>query len=214
MKLEILDFLGKIKVGFDFANDLCYDVCHKSCDEDTRPRKDSQRGLCLVQKACNPAVDDTTSELRGRNAPPGAPVNASMSDGCAVTRVEPWNTLYPTPDEFSGDGIIFVPSPNWVMQNSKCKMQNSGAQSADYKRILPKQNISSRKAYRVHKHISNALAYIDCRYVYLTINSIYYFIIRYINLAIYSICFVIKTSFILHSNSCHLQLLPLPSAKL
>jgi len=128
----MLDFLGKIKVGFDFANDLCYDVCHKSCDEDMRPRKDSQRGLCLVQKACNPAVDDTTSELRGRNAPPGAPVNASMSDGCAVTRVEPWNTLYPTPDEFSGDGIIFIPSPNWVMQNSKCKMQNKGVPTARF----------------------------------------------------------------------------------
>ena len=39
------------------------------------------------------------------------------------------------------------------------------------------------------KHISNALAYIDCRYVYLTINSIYYFVTRYINLTIYSIYF-------------------------
>lgn len=51
----------------------------KSCDEDTRLRKDSQRGRHLVQGDRNPAGDDTTSELWGRNAPPGAPVTASMS---------------------------------------------------------------------------------------------------------------------------------------
>ena len=42
--------------------------------------------------------------------------------------------------------------------------------------FLYNKNISSAT------HISNALAYIDCRYVYLTINSIYYYVIRYINL--------------------------------
>ena len=46
----------------------------------------------MVQEACNPAGDDTTSELQIGNGLPGAPVNASMSDGYAVTRVEPWNT--------------------------------------------------------------------------------------------------------------------------
>ena len=35
----------------------------------------------MVQGICNPAVSDTTSEPQGRNALPGAPVNASMSDG-------------------------------------------------------------------------------------------------------------------------------------
>ena len=44
---------------------------HKSCDEDTRLRKDSQRGLCLVQEACDPAADDTTSELRVRKCHAG-----------------------------------------------------------------------------------------------------------------------------------------------
>ena len=38
-------------------------------------------------------------------------------------------------------------------------------------------------------HISNALAYIDSRYVCFTTNSIYYYVIRYINPRIYSIYF-------------------------
>ena len=42
------------------------------------------------------------------------------------------------------------------------------------------QNISNLKAYRVACDISNALAYIDYLYVYLTINSIYCYAIRYI----------------------------------
>ena len=70
----------------------------KSCDEDTRSRKDSQRGCRMVQGFRNPAGNDTTSEPQGRNALPGAPVNASMSDGLtAVTRVEPWNTFVSHP---------------------------------------------------------------------------------------------------------------------
>ena len=62
----------------------------------------------MVKEACNPAGDDTTSELRVGNGLSGAPVKASMSDGYAVTRVEPWNTImYPTPD-FSGAGIFYT----------------------------------------------------------------------------------------------------------
>ena len=34
-----------------------------------------------MEEACNPAGDDTTSELQVGNGLPGAPVNASMSDG-------------------------------------------------------------------------------------------------------------------------------------
>jgi len=51
----------------------------KSCDEDTPFQKDSQRGNHLVQGFRAPAEKDTTSEPQGRNAPPGAPVTASMS---------------------------------------------------------------------------------------------------------------------------------------
>ena len=51
----------------------------KSCDEDTPFRKDSQRRSHLVQGFRAPAEKDTTSEPQGRNAPPGAPVKASMS---------------------------------------------------------------------------------------------------------------------------------------
>ena len=77
----------------------------------------------MVKGICTPARIDTTSEPQGRNALPGAPVTASMSDGLmTVTRVEPWNTLYPTP-VLSGDGIIFLPSPR--QGNVKFKMHNA-----------------------------------------------------------------------------------------
>ena len=64
-------FLEKMKVRFDNEKHLCYDCVHKSCDEDTRLRKDSQRGLRLVQEACETAADDTTSELRVRKCHAG-----------------------------------------------------------------------------------------------------------------------------------------------
>ena len=35
----------------------------------------------MLKGACTPAENDTTSEPQGRNALPGAPVSASMSDG-------------------------------------------------------------------------------------------------------------------------------------
>ena len=43
------------------------------------PGKIPREGAILVQGIRNTAGDDTTSELRGRNAPTGAPVKASMS---------------------------------------------------------------------------------------------------------------------------------------
>lgn len=46
----------------------------------------------VLQGFRTPAASATTSELQAGNGLPGAPVTASMSDGCAVTRVEPWNT--------------------------------------------------------------------------------------------------------------------------
>ena len=62
----------------------------------------------MVQGFCTPAFCDTTFEPWVGNAPPGAPVKASMSDGhSSVTRVEPWNTLYPTPD-LQGVGIFYT----------------------------------------------------------------------------------------------------------
>ena len=45
------------------------------------PGKIPREAATLVQGGCTPAGKDTTSEPRGRNAPPGAPVKASMSDG-------------------------------------------------------------------------------------------------------------------------------------
>ena len=43
------------------------------------PGKIPREGAILVQGIRNTAGDDTTSEPRGRNAPTGAPVKASMS---------------------------------------------------------------------------------------------------------------------------------------
>ena len=51
----------------------------KTCDPGKIPREDA----VLVQGSRNPAGDDTTSELRGRNAPTGAPVTVPMSDGAS-----------------------------------------------------------------------------------------------------------------------------------
>ena len=59
---------------------------------------------------CTPARPHTTSEPSVGNSRSGAPVKAPMSDSFfeTVTRVEPWNTLYPTPDP-SGVGIFYLP---------------------------------------------------------------------------------------------------------
>ena len=62
-------------------------------------------------------------------------------------------------------------------------MEGTIVSLAKHIEFLCSKNISSAT------HILNALAYIDCRYVYLAINSIYYYVIRYINLKIYSIYF-------------------------
>ena len=52
-------------------------------------------------------LHDTTSEPPIGNDWTGAPVKASMSDGNAVTRVEPWNVYHPTPD-LQGVGIFYA----------------------------------------------------------------------------------------------------------
>jgi len=76
-----------------------------------------------VQGICNTAEIDTTSEPQGRNVLSGAPVTASMSDGYAVTRVEPWNTLYPTPDLCQGMGIFYT-FPRIKKEENKMENEN------------------------------------------------------------------------------------------
>ena len=77
-----------------------------------RWQSDTQRGCHLVQGICNPAVSDTTSEPQGRNALPGAPVNASMSGSFQSNQggtVEYCNYCIP-PLIFSGDGyFLYLP---------------------------------------------------------------------------------------------------------
>ena len=65
-----------------------------------------------MQGVRNPAEDDTTSEPQIGNGLPGAPVNASMSDGLRRNQggtVE--YNLYPTPD-CSGGGYFLYLSPH------------------------------------------------------------------------------------------------------
>ena len=56
-------------------------LVHKSYDEDMRSGKIPREAATLVQGIRTPAENDTTSEPHGRNAMPGSPVKASMSDG-------------------------------------------------------------------------------------------------------------------------------------
>ena len=76
-------FWGFSSLGIDFFPGICYHFHHKSCDEDTRLRKDSQREGHWVRGLRTPAVSDTTSEPPGGNARMGAPIIAPMSDGCS-----------------------------------------------------------------------------------------------------------------------------------
>ena len=67
----------------------------------------------MVKGICNTAEGDTTSEPRGRNAPPGAPVKASMSGS---QWLQPgWNRgirIRIPPLIFQGVGIFYTFLPN------------------------------------------------------------------------------------------------------
>ena len=52
----------------------------RGCEKDT-PSRDLLREKPVGARLCKLAVEDTTLEPWGGNTPPGAPVNASMSDG-------------------------------------------------------------------------------------------------------------------------------------
>ena len=60
---------------------MCYIFYGKSSDEDMRFGHASQRGTHFGERVLYAYRFDTTSEPYGGNAIPGAPVNASMSDG-------------------------------------------------------------------------------------------------------------------------------------
>ena len=62
-------FSGRLPPGKPLTFPMFYGIfsLDKSCDEDTRSRKDSQRGCHLVQGFRTPAGNDTTSELSAGN---------------------------------------------------------------------------------------------------------------------------------------------------
>ena len=83
----------------------------KSCDEDTRLRKDSQREIRMVRGSRTPAASDTTSEPPGGNARTGAPVKASMSDGLCRNQGGTVECFCIPPLIFQGWDIFICPKP-------------------------------------------------------------------------------------------------------
>ena len=65
----------------------------------------------MVQGVCTPAEDDTTSEPQGRNALPGTPVNASMSDGLRRNQGGTVEYFCIPPLIFQGVGIFYTLLP-------------------------------------------------------------------------------------------------------
>jgi hypothetical protein len=76
----VMDFLACVGLTFEYKYVRFF--MDKGCDEDISSGKIPREGATLVQGFCKTAVCDTTSEPWGRNALPGAPVKAPMSDGC------------------------------------------------------------------------------------------------------------------------------------
>ena len=70
--------------------------------------KISREGALVLKGACTPAVDDTTSEPQGRNALPGAPVKASMSDGQGRNQGGTVEYFCIPPLIFQGVGIFYT----------------------------------------------------------------------------------------------------------
>ena len=74
----------------------------------------------MLQGLRIPAADDTTSEPQGRNALPGAPVKASMSDGASRNQGGTVEYFVSHPCFVRGwDYFYALPS------NGKCKMQSA-----------------------------------------------------------------------------------------
>ena len=73
------------------------------------PGKKPREGAILLRGSCDPAPDDTTSEPHARKCHAGRTrYSANEWYALRTTRVEPWNTLYPTPDLVQGMGIFYT----------------------------------------------------------------------------------------------------------
>ena len=84
-------------LGIDKGAKLWYSCGVKSNDEDTCFRSGFPERDPLGERVLYSGGSNTTSELSVGNGRSGAPVTVPMSDGIAVTRVEPWNTFVSHP---------------------------------------------------------------------------------------------------------------------
>ena len=90
----------------------------KTCDPGKIPREDAVGWKASVPLPGLIPLLSRRSEMAGRVHP----LQCQWVTAAAVTRVEPWNTLYPTPDFVRG-WDYFLPSPR--QGNVKFKMQNA-----------------------------------------------------------------------------------------
>ena len=115
---------GYFPAAIDNRRKLCYILNVKSYDErHAFPVRISERSPfgARVPVPCQEWYHFPS--CASGNAAPVTPVTASMSDGYAVTRVEPWNTIFVSHPWFrSGDGNFLYPIPLNASQWKKNKI--------------------------------------------------------------------------------------------
>ena len=100
-------FLG---AGIDNPFKICYILYVKSCDEDTRSGRASQREIQLGARVLYAPRNDTTSEPSVGNSRSGAPVIVPMSGGAIRNQGGTVEYLCIPPLIFSGDGyFLYLP---------------------------------------------------------------------------------------------------------
>ena len=103
----------------DKAGKLCYILCVKSCDErHAFPERTSERSPFGARASvhCRDRYHFPScgAEMLRRSRP----LSRQWVTAQAVTRVEPWNTLYPTPDSVQGMGFFYT-FPDGEVMNSE-----------------------------------------------------------------------------------------------
>ena len=98
--------------AIDKAGKLCYILCVKSFDErHAFPERTSERSPFGARASVH-CRDRYHFPSCGAEMPcRSRPLQRQWVTAKAVTRVEPWNTLYPTPDSVQGMGFFYTLSP-------------------------------------------------------------------------------------------------------
>jgi len=89
------------------------------------PGKIPREDATLVQGICTPAENDTTSEPRGRNALPGSPVKAAMSDGFGRNQGGTVEYICIPPLTSQGEGFFLFPKrQRYKIKNTRYKISS------------------------------------------------------------------------------------------